>query len=332
MITIISFILVFNVIVFIHEFGHFYVARKNGIRVDEFALGMGPAILKKQVGDTLYALRIIPLGGYCKMHGEDEKNDDPRAFNNKKAWQRFLVVFAGPAMNFILTIVIFAILAVFFGFPTLTIDSVIEKTPAFEAGIKNGDEIVSVNGNKAMIWENVTQEIAMSKESLIFEVKRNNELKSFKIKPEIKDNRKTIGIKIQVQKNPIYALGYSVKKTYYLTTQMLDFIRKLVTGNASTQNVVGPLGLAGLVGDVAKTGILNLLGLMAYISLNLGLMNLLPIPALDGGRLMFIIIEIIRGKPVPEEKEGLVHTVGFILLLLLFVFVLYNDIVRMFFS
>ncbi len=328
LLTIISFIFVFNLIVFIHEFGHYYVAVKNGIKVEEFALGMGPAIFKKERNGTLYALRVIPLGGYCKMYGEDEKNDAPDAFNSKKPWQRFLVVIAGPAMNFLLTIVIFAALAMSFGAPTLVIDKVSDNMPALEAGIQPGDEIVEVNGRSAYIWEQVIKDIATSSQSLEIKVKRKEELKTIVVQPN-KD--KKIGIQILVSHNALKAIPYSFKKTYFLTAEMLDFLGNLVRGKASGDSVVGPVGLAGIIGSVARTGFLNLLNLIAYISLNLGLMNLLPIPALDGGRLVFIIIEMIRRKPVPEEKEGVVHTIGFVLLLLLFVVIMYKDIVRMFF-
>ncbi len=329
LITIIAFIFVFNIIVFIHEFGHYYVAVKNGIRVEEFALGMGLAIFKKEHNGTLYAFRAIPLGGYCKMFGEDEKNDSPEAFNSKKPWQRFLVVIAGPFMNFVLTILIFAGLAIAFGSPTLTIDKVLDDMPAKVAGVEPGDKIISINEDKAYLWEQVISDISSSNGELKLKVQRNGEEKVFNVKP---NESKKIGIQIVVSKNPLYSIPYAFKKTHFLTMEMLNFLRNLVTGKASGDGVVGPVGLAGIIGTVAKTGFLNLLHLIAYISLNLGLMNLLPIPALDGGRLVFIIIEMIRRKPVPEEKEGLVHTVGFVLLLLLFVVVMYNDIVRMFFS
>ncbi len=329
LITLIAFIFVFNLIVFLHEFGHYYVAIKNGIHVEEFALGMGPALFKKERNGTIYALRVIPLGGYCKMYGEDEKNDSPKAFNSKKPWQRFLVVLAGPFMNFVLTIVIFAGLAMAFGTPTLTIDKVVADMPAKAAGIEAGDEIVSVNGEKSYIWEQVVKDISTSGDNLELQVYRNGELKTFIMKT---DESKKIGIQIIVSDNPLSAIPYSFNKTRFLTAELLKFLRNLVTGKASTEGVVGPVGLAGIIGSVAKTGFLNLLHLIAYISLNLGLMNLLPIPALDGGRLVFIIVEMLRGKPVPEEKEGLVHTIGFALLLLLFVVVMYKDIVRMFFS
>lgn len=329
LITLIAFIFVFNLIVFLHEFGHYYVAIKNGIHVEEFALGMGPALFKKERNGTIYALRVIPLGGYCKMYGEDEKNDSPESFNSKKPWQRFLVVIAGPFMNFVLTIVIFAGLAMALGTPTLTIDKVVDNMPAKVAGIEPGDRIVSVNGQKSYIWEQVMQNISTSGNDLEIQVDRNGELKTFNMKTT---ESKKIGIQIIVSENPLSAIPYSFNKTRFLTGELLDFLRKLVTGRASTEGVVGPVGLAGIIGTVAKTGFLNLLHLIAYISLNLGLMNLLPIPALDGGRIVFIIVEVIRGKPIPEEKEGLVHTIGFALLLLLFVVVMYKDIVRMFFS
>ncbi len=329
MVTIIAFIFVFNVIVFVHEFGHFYVARKNGIRVDEFALGMGPALFKKERNGTLYAFRVIPLGGYCKMYGEDEKNDSPEAFNSKKPWQRFLVVLAGPVMNFLFTIIIFAILAMAFGSPTLTIDKVLDGKPANIAGVEPGDKIISVNGDTSYLWEQVIQDISSSDGKIELKVDRKGDVKTFNLTT---DETKKIGIQIAISKNPLSAIRYSFNKTRFLTAEIGNFLKKLVTGRASSEGVVGPVGLAGIIGNVAQTGFVNLIHLMAYISLNLGLMNLLPIPALDGGRLVFIIVEMIRRKPIPEEKEGLVHTIGFVLLLILFAVVMYKDIVRMFFS
>lgn len=331
MLTLISFIFVFNVIVFIHELGHFLLARKNNILVHEFSLGMGPAIFKKEKNGILYSLRAFPIGGYVKMEGEDENSDHKDSFSNKSAFKRFLVVAAGPVFNFILTFVLFAVIGIYMGMPTLTLDNVNEKYPAYKAGVRDGDIIRKINSYNIYIFDQIISKVNSTDEKINIEVKRDNKILKFEIEAtKDKYGRKIIGVGRKVTHNAFYSIPYSFKKMWFLTSQMGDFFQRLFQGKASSDDISGPVGIVKIVGDVAKTGFINVIALMAYLSLNLGIINLLPLPALDGGRLVFIIIEMIRGKPIDQKKEGYVHMIGFILLLVLLVFVTYKDIVRMF--
>lgn len=412
MLTIISAILVFSVIVLAHEYGHYKVARNVGIRVEEFAIGMGPVIYKKEKNDIIYSVRAIPIGGFCKMEGEEEDVKSKTSFSNKTVWQRFKVVAAGPIMNFILALVLFIVIALSFGVAGNTVDFIDESSNEYAAGIRTGDKIISVNDKKAYIWEDIYYQITNTKkDSYTVEFERDGQIKELNIKNNyrklvgitsvlengksttfvspvdvnspaykagIKDGDKVIKINdkpvstweeitseinkgegsvvkitverkgetqdfemtpqtqisvrfnTNIEKSFVTAIASSAYKTVYYIKLMFDVILQLITGQLGGEAVGGPVMVISMVGEAAKTGLLSVLNLAAFISINLGFMNLLPIPALDGSKLVFLIIEGIRGKAIPIEKESMVHFVGFVLLITLMIFITYKDILRIF--
>ncbi|WZL74881.1 RIP metalloprotease RseP [Clostridiaceae bacterium 35-E11] len=326
-------LLVFGVLVVFHEFGHFGIAKLVGIKVHEFAIGMGPRILKLKGSETEYSIRIFPIGGYVKMEGEDEASQDERSFNNKPLWARILVIIAGPFMNFILAILLFAIIFYSIGFATTTIDTVTAGFPAELAGIKPGDKIISIEGEKINSWDEIVKIINTSDEKTLEIVLTRNDIeKIVYVKPVINNETKQIiiGISPTIEKSFADSIKTSFNRVVFVMEGMLDFFVKLFGGKASAEDVVGPVGIIHLVGQAAKTNIYNVLSLAALISVNLGIVNLLPIPALDGGRLVFLLIEGLIGKPLDPEKEGVIHLTGFILLMGLMLFMVYKDIVRFF--
>ena len=328
--TLISFIFVFGIIVFAHELGHFATAKWSGIKIHEFSLGMGPAILKKQGKETLYSLRAFPIGGYVKMEGEDEASDDPRSFSNKKPWQRLIILAAGATMNFILAYVLLVIIMFSVGAPSNTIADIVADMPASEAGIMADDKIVAIDGKTISSWEEVTSSINKSEgKPLVIEVLRDGQKETFNITPTLReDGSYAIGIQTKVLKQVDKAFGMAGDQFKYFFTSIFEFFASIGKKDVAGE-LVGPVGLVNIVGEVSKTGLINLLNLAAYISINLGIVNLLPFPALDGGRIIFVIIEMVMGKPVNREKEGYVHFIGFALLMALMVFLVFKDISRL---
>ncbi|SHJ29346.1 RIP metalloprotease RseP [Lutispora thermophila] len=318
--------LVFVAIVMIHEFGHFIVAKLSGIRVEEFAIGMGPKIAGKKKGETLYSLRAIPIGGYCKLTGEDEASSDIKAFNNKPLLTRMAVIFCGPLMNFILAVLIFSLIIS----QSTTINEVIVNKPAYDAGIQKGDRIVEINGKKVEDWDSIKKAISSNPNIPInITLQRNNEIKNVIVTPIVENE--TDGAVIGITPT-LKISGLSIKNglstTIEVSKAMLDFLVKLFTGRASTDEVSGPIGIVVFINEAAKVGFLYLLNLTAFLSLNLGIVNLLPIPALDGGRLLFLFIELIRRKPIDIEKEGFINFIGFVALMVIAVIIAYKDLIK----
>lgn len=332
MITTISFIFVFGLIVFFHEFGHFIIAKINGVTVHEFSLGMGPKIITKQGKETLYALRVLPIGGYIRMEGEDEESSLEGSFSSKSPLKRFSIIVAGPMMNFVLSIILFITIYSVIGLPTAIIGDFADNSPAYDSGLLSGDKIVEIEDNKINSWNDVHKEISNASGNINIIVNRDGEEIEKNIEPILdkESGRKIIGISPRFTKNPIKVVSYSVYQVGFLTKEIFKFFAKLPFGGLSEGSVVGPVGIVNLVGQAAERSVLDLLFLAAYISINLGIVNLLPIPALDGGRLVFIIFELLRGKPVDPEKEGFVHLVGFIILLSLMAILVFNDIKGLF--
>ncbi|QEK12236.1 RIP metalloprotease RseP [Crassaminicella thermophila] len=329
--TILVALLIFGLLVVFHEFGHFSIAKLVGIKVHEFAIGMGPRIFKVKGKETEYSIRIFPMGGYVKMEGEDEASEDERSFNNKPLWARILVIIAGPFMNFVLAILLFTIIFYMIGFPTTIISEVTPNLPAQMAGIEPGDRIVAINGEEINSWEEIVKTIHSNKDKKLHITLISDETeKNVYIKPVIKEETKQaiIGITPKFKKSFTKSIITSFDRMIYVMDGMLDFFKKLFGGKASTKDVVGPVGIIYLVGEAAKTNIYSVLSLAALISINLGMVNLLPIPALDGGRLFFLVIEGLIGKPLDPEKEGFIHLTGFILLVGLMLFMVYKDIIR----
>lgn len=327
--------LVFLTLVTIHEFGHFIMAKWAGIKVNEFAVGMGPAILKKQKGETLYSLRIFPLGGYCAMEGEDEDSADERSFDNAKAYKRLVVILAGAFMNMLLAVVAFLIVNMQSGFTDLSIDKIEANSPAYIAGIQENDEIISYNGKKPLLFLELRNMIINSKnESDTLTLKRDGKLINVEIKPElatIEDNGKTIeykkiGIMPKVRYDFFGAFKESINTCRYAFRSMFDFLGRAFKGNVKKNEVSGPVVIIKTIASAAKVGFSSVMFLLGLISINLAFFNLLPFPALDGGKAVFILFEMITGIKPNKKVEYIVNIVGFSLLILLFLFVTYNDI------
>ena len=326
--TLVYAIIMFCILIFIHEFGHFIVAKACGVKVNEFALGMGPAIFKRQKGETLYALRAIPIGGYCAMEGEDEESEDERAFNNKKAWQKALIVVAGATMNFILCVVIMIGIATFSGTPTTTVGELTADGPAKAAGLKVGDQIVRIDDKKIDEWTDITTAIGEGSETVRVGIIRDGHEMTITSETVEEDGRLIIGILPERDHGVITGIKNGIDSTGKMTVMMVDTFRMLFTGEVSVKELSGPVGIVYVVNDTAKMGILYLFYLTALISLNLAIVNMLPLPALDGGRLLMIIIRKITGKAITDEMEGKIHFIGIMLLFALMIYVTWNDIVR----
>lgn len=324
-------ILVFGIVIAIHEFGHFIVAKKAGVKVHEFALGMGPKLFQIKKGETEYTLRLLPIGGYVKMEGEDEDSDDERSFGKQAGWVKIAIVAAGAFMNFVLAIVVFTIYSYSAGAPTTVIDSVMVDMPAAQAGVENGDKITSINGEKIDSWKDVTQEINISdRDKIDLVVLRDNVEKRFTINPQlnVEENRLMIGIQPTFEKSFTSAIKGGFENFTMSIKMMFEFFGQLLQGNVNKDDVSGPVGIIYAVGEVSQQGFMYVLFFTGLISINLGVFNLLPIPALDGSRIVFLIIESLRGKPVDPNKEGFIHMIGFIALILLMIVVAYNDIIK----
>lgn len=327
MLTFITAIVVFTLLVVIHEFGHFIMARLSGVKVEEFAIGMGPKIYGYQGKETLYSIRAFPLGGFCKMLGEDESNQDPRAFNNKPVINRIATIAFGPIMNFILAVLAFSLI---FNYVPV-INEVSVNSPASKAGIISGDKIVDINGTAITEWEQMRSIINESKgNEIILTYERNGEAKQVNIMPvpRVGEEGAMIGVSPRIAYNG-FSISQGFKNTTYITSEMVKFLGKLFTGNASMQYVEGPVKIVKRMGEVARNGVAATMQFAGFLSLNLCIINLLPFPALDGGRLVFLFIEVIRRKPIDPQKEGIVHFIGFVLLMILSVFIIYKDIITL---
>jgi len=311
-----------------HELGHFIVAKLSDIKVNEFSLGFGPQLISLKSQETHYSLRLLPFGGYVKMEGEDMQTSDPRAFNNKSALIRLGVILAGPLMNFVLAILLLAIIGFCSGIATTQV-KVIPGEPAQLAGIEDNDKIYAINDQKVHSWEEVV-EIISSKpnEKIKVTVIRDRKYIDYDVKTTIDSDtqRGIIGIQTVIQKYSLLgSIKYGFQRTIWILKLILIGIFQMLTGKVKA-DVVGPVGLVHIVGEAAKIGVYQLLYIAAVISANLGLFNLFPIPALDGGRGIFIVFELLRGKPIEPEKEGLIHFIGFALLMFLMIIILFKDL------
>jgi regulator of sigma E protease len=330
--TIISFIFVFGLMVVCHELGHFALAKFNGIIVNEFSIGIGPKLFSLGKGETVYSIRAFPIGGYVKMEGEDEDTSNPRGFTSQSPLRRLSVIAAGPLMNFILAIILLSVIAFSFGFPINMVETVYEGNPAFSAGVQSGDKIIQINNIAVDKWDTVGETIRDSEGDISMTVIRNGDEITLVMTPieEETTGRRVVGIVPAMEKSVIRSVQYGASQTAFIFKSIYSFLGDMLSGGEVEGEVIGPIGIIGVVGEAARTGFQSLLFVAAYLSVNLGIINLLPFPALDGGRLIFIILEIIRGKPVPPEKEGFVHFVGFAILMALMVFILFKDLTSLF--
>ena len=329
--TIIYAILIFCLLIFVHELGHFIVAKLSGVRVNEFAIGMGPAIFKKQKGETLYAIRVFPIGGYCAMEGKDEDSDDPAAFNNKPAWKRACVLAAGSFMNLVTCIVLLMIIAFAVGQASTTISEVAPGSPAEKAGVMAGDTVVAVDGTAINEWDDLIQAIGYSKEDTAqVEVLRDGEdiTLTTDLEYDKEAGRNLIGISPVMKRNPGKAVVAGFTNTGKMTVMMYDVLRQLFIGKVSVSDLSGPVGIVYATNEAAKSGIIYVVYLAALLSLNLAIINMLPFPALDGGRLLFLVIRLFTGKRVSDETEGKIHFIGICLLFALMIYVTFNDVLK----
>ncbi|MDF2632012.1 MAG: metalloprotease [Caproiciproducens sp.] len=338
-------ILLFSFIIFIHEFGHFIMAKLSGIRVNEFAIGMGPQLFHFQRGETQYSLRAFPIGGFCAMEGEDEDSSDDRAFNNKPVWKRILVVIMGAVMNIILGLIIMMILL---GqqpaFSSTTISKFTGNSATQAAGLKVGDVFTSIDGYKINGDRDLSFALAtVNPAKADIQVLRDGKVINFN---NIKFNTKAVDGKnilsldfyvMPIEKNFGTLITKSVQDTISTVRMVWFSLSGLVSGKYGLKDVAGPVGAASAIGQAATIGLQqnflaafnNILMMMMIITVNLGVVNLLPLPALDGGRLMFLIVEGIRRKPINPKYEGWVNAAGFALLMGFMVIVTFSDILRL---
>ncbi len=348
MMTVILFILIFGVVVLSHEFGHFLLAKMNGIHVVEFAIGMGPTLFSFTKKETKYAIKLLPIGGACMFEGEDgletENGGGEGSFLKAGVWARIATVVAGPIFNFILAFIV-AVIVVSMSVTDLTVLSAVsEGSPAEAAGLREGDRIVSLNGERTCLFRDIYLITLLNKGTPIKVVyEREGEKFETELMPVYSeaDEKYVMGVIGGVYEKPEglavfrdawYEIRYSVRATY-------KSLGLLLTGQFSRKDVAGPVGIAvNVVGKTyeetkeygVQTVVLNMLNIIMLLSVNLGILNLLPIPALDGGRLVFLLLEVIRKKPIPPEKEGIVHFVGLVFFMVLMVVVLFNDLVNIF--
>lgn len=339
-------ILVFGLIIAIHELGHFLVAKHCDVRINQFAIGMGPAIFKKQRGETLYAIRLFPIGGFVSMEGEDEDSNDSRALNKKKVSQRIAITVAGAVMNLILGfIVVLIITSTGKEIVSTEISHFSENSVSSKTGLQLNDKIVKVNGmsiftDTDLAFKLQNDEDGIYNMQVIRDGKKIN-LSNVQLLRTVDEKGNGVihydfNVK-EIKKNPVNVVTHSVAKTASIGRVIWITLGDLVTGKYKLNDLSGPVGIVDAIGTTIDQNnainfaemIQNLLMLVAFITINVGIFNLLPLPALDGGRIMFLIIEGIRKKPVKPEHEGMVHFVGLALLMLLMVAVSFNDIMKM---
>ena len=333
-------ILLFSFIIIFHELGHFLLAKANGIRVDEFSLGLGPTLIGKQIGGTFFCIKLLPFGGACMMADDTSEG----SFNSKSVWARISVIAAGPVFNLILAWIFCVILIGATGYQSTEITSVLDGYSAQEEGLQPGDVIKEINGRNVHLWDDVRLYTLTHPNDTPYEVvyERDGEEYTAMIEPRQLegDVSPLLGVTSENFERPgvFGSMQYGMYKLKYWINYTVDSLRMLVTGQVGIKDMSGPVGIVNVVDDVYQSAapagvlaiILNLMNFGTFLSANLGVVNLLPIPALDGGRLVFLIIEAVRRKRVPPEKEGMVHFAGFALLMVLMVVVMYNDIMKLF--
>ncbi len=355
MTTLVAFIIVLGILIFFHELGHFLLAKINGVGVLKFSLGFGPALIKKRIGETEYRISAIPLGGYVKMLGEDTSEDEEithidaeRAFSNKSLKARAAIVAAGPLFNLLLAIVIYTVVA-WSGIPSFAprVGQIIDDSPAYKAGLVSGDRIVSIDGKPVELWEDISVLLqdASPDKSIEMTIEREDTLFTIHVSPIMTKDTNIFGEEIQ---RPMIGISrgdeivttrlgffsgirYGAVKTYQVIELTGIAFGKIINGSLDIKKSLGgPILIAQVSGETFRAGILPFFFMIAFVSINLGLINLMPIPILDGGYLLFFVIEAITGKPVEGRPREIAQQIGLFLLILLMLFAFYNDLVRVF--
>ena len=350
MLTLIYFILILGIIVLVHEFGHFIFSKMFGVHVYEFSIGMGPRIwgTKKEKGKTQYNIRAFPIGGFVSLAGEDPEEVDPEVpeggyLYNKPIWQRFIIMAAGVFNNFVLALVILFLIGIFHGSVNMTpvITSLDKDYPMYQTGIREGDIIKSINGNKVDTLDDANVYLTLENDGseTEFVIERNDEEYIFLVQPVEEEDEETHELKfrygITFEKKTEHGFVNAIK---YAFTQFMSYIKQIIitfkylfTGRLGINNLSGPVGIYSVVGEVTKESVfLNLASLTALLSVNVGFLNIMPFPAFDGGRILFLLIEKLRGRPVNPKIENMVNTIGFALLMLLVIYVTIGDVGRLF--
>jgi regulator of sigma E protease len=340
--TFLYFILILGITVFVHELGHFIFSKKAGIYVYEFSIGMGPKLwgFKRKNDETAYSIRLIPLGGYVKMAGEeieaDEKIPAYKRLQSKTWLQRFMAIVAGALFNFLLAIVFLFMIGIIYGSPeTKPILGKIDKSyPAYKAGIDTGDLILKIDNEKMKTWDDVLMKLELTKEGkpLTFEIKKsNNDIKTIKVTPVKENDEYLYGITSTDRKNygVVEAIKFTYTKFIAIIKSMMEVVWNLITGGLGISSLAGPVGIYSIISKEASSGFVNVIYLIAFLSINVGFVNLIPFPAFDGGRVLFLIIEKIKGSKVNPKIENLIHAIGFALLLLFMFIITIQDIKKL---
>ena len=347
MLTLLYLILILGLLIFIHELGHFIFAKKFNVHIYEFALGMGPRVLQKKGKDgIIYSVRAFPIGGFVSMAGEvgedDEKVKKERFMCNRPWWQRLIVLVAGVTFNFLLALVILFVSALIWGGHDNTpiIASVSPDYPMAEAGIEAGDKILEINGYKIQDWDKANIILNLKDKDNVYSFvieKTNGEVKSYKIAPKIEkdeDGGETKVFGLYMGSTTTHGFGNAIRYAFHkfasVVRSMALVISKLITGELSLKALAGPVGMYSIVDETVEYGIENVAYLIALLSINLGFVNILPFPAFDGGHVLFLIIERIKGSKVNPKLEGIINTIGFILLMILMAYITLQDIIKIF--
>ncbi|MCU0586619.1 MAG: RIP metalloprotease RseP [Syntrophobacteraceae bacterium] len=348
---IVSTVVVLGILIFVHELGHFLVAKWAGVKVLRFSLGFGPKLVAVTRGDTEYRLSAIPLGGYVKMLGEESEEElSPeemaRSFSVQPVWKRIGIVLAGPVSNLVLAVIIFALVYTFSGIPQIApeIGTVNPGSPAEQAGLQPNDLVLSINDKPLVQWEDLSTIIEESREDVLsLRVQRGDQILTFRVSPKVSEvknifgetiERRVIGVMASgkttmKEVSPLDAGYYSIVQTAHLSKLFLVTIGKLIQRVVPLETLGGPILIAQMAGQQASEGLINLIYFTALISVNLAVLNLLPIPVLDGGHILFYLFELILGRPIAIKKMEIAQKVGMFLLILLMLFVFYNDIMRL---